>query len=238
MAATEPELLDLAARIADMARPGEQVEAFVARGTSTSVKAYGGEVESLTQATSAGVGVRVIVDHRQGFAYAGTFDDDVLAETLADARDNAAFGTPDEFLGLAEPDGLEVADLDLWRDALASFPTDQKVDLAVDLERQVLAADPRMSGIESAEYVDTMAVGAIVTTTGIRASGRETACYLMAYAMAEEAGETQTGFGFSIGRDPADLDVARAASDAANQATRLLGSKKPGTERLTVERSA
>jgi PmbA protein len=91
-----------------------------------------------------------------------------------------------------------------------------------------------MSGIESAEYVDTMAVGAIVTTTGIRVSGRETACYLMAYAMAEADGETQTGFGFSIGRDPAELDVSTAASDAATRATRLLGSKKPSTERLTV----
>ena len=62
-----------------MAGPGEQVEAFVARSTSTSVKAYGGEVESLTQASSAGVGVRVIVDHREGFAYAGTLDEAVGA---------------------------------------------------------------------------------------------------------------------------------------------------------------
>ena len=55
----------------------------------------------------------MIADDRQGFAYAGTFDDEVLAETLAEARDNAGFGTPDEFLGLAEPDGVAVAELDL-----------------------------------------------------------------------------------------------------------------------------
>ena len=34
-APTNPELLDVAARIAEMAGPGEQVEAFVARSTST-----------------------------------------------------------------------------------------------------------------------------------------------------------------------------------------------------------
>ena len=45
--AGQPELLDLAARIAEMAGPGEQIEAFVARSTSTSVRAYQGEVESL-----------------------------------------------------------------------------------------------------------------------------------------------------------------------------------------------
>ena len=47
-------------------------------------------------------------------------------------------------------------------------------------------------------------------------------------------GETQTGFGFSVGRHPDDLDVAVAAGDAARRATRLLGAVKPDTERLTV----
>jgi PmbA protein len=230
----EDALLAIGDRVVAMAREGEQIEAVVVHDRDTEIRVYDGDIESLSSAESQGVGIRVISDHRQGFAYAGTFDDDVLVETLDDARDNASFGTPDEFLGLAEPDGLAVADLDLWRDSLAAFPTDAKVDLAAELERQVLAADPRMSGIESSEYVDTMAVGAIVTTTGIRASGRETACYLMAYAMAEAANETQTGFGFSIGRDPADLDVGKAATDAADRATRLLGSTKPGSERLTV----
>ncbi len=49
-----PELLDVAARIADMAGPGEQVEAFVSRSRTTTVRASGGEVESLSSATAAG----------------------------------------------------------------------------------------------------------------------------------------------------------------------------------------
>ena len=203
-------------------------------GRDTEIKAYEGEIESLSSAQSQGVGIRVIADGRQGFAYAATFDDDVLAETLAEARDNASFATPDEFLGLAEPDGVAVADLDLFSEALEAFPTDRKVELAVELERAVRAADPRISGIESAEYVDVMAEGAIVSTSGIRTLGRETACYVMTYAMAVEGDETQTGFGFSVGRDPNVLDVASAAADAAQRATRMLGSVKPASERLTV----
>ena len=41
------ELLSIAERVVDRALAGEQVEAYVARSTSTEVKAYGGEVESL-----------------------------------------------------------------------------------------------------------------------------------------------------------------------------------------------
>jgi len=227
-------LLDIGDLVVGMAKAGEQVEAVVTRGRDTEIKAYGGEVESLSSAQSQGVGVRVVADGRQGFAYAATFDADVLAETIADARDNAAFGTPDPDLGLAEPDGVAVAELDLYDSSLESFPTERKIELAVELERATLAADPRISGIESAEYVDTLAEGAIVSTTGIRTAGRETACYVMTYVMASEGDETQTGFGFSVGREPGALEVATAATEAAGRATRMLGAVKPGSERLTV----
>jgi PmbA protein len=228
------DLLAVADRVVAMAAPGEQVEAVVVRGTDTEIKVYGGEVESLSSARSQGVGVRVVVDGRQGFAYAGTLDDAVLAETLAEARDNAGFATHDDAAGLAEPDGVPVQELDLYREALEPFPPEAKVALAVELERAVLAADPRISGIESAEYVDGVSEAAVATTTGIRSAGRETSCYLATYAMAAEGDETQTGFGFSVGREPADLDPLRAARDAADRATRMLGAVQPPTGRLTV----
>jgi PmbA protein len=228
------ELLDIADKVVGMARPGEQIEAVVVRGLDTEIKVYEGDIESLSSAQSQGVGIRVIADQRQGFAYAGTFDDDVLLETLAEARDNADFGTPDEALGLAEPDGVATADLDLWSDALVDFPADEKVGLALQLEAAVRGADPRISGIESAEYVDSISEAAIATTTGVRSVSRDTGCYVATYAMAEERGETQTGFGFSVGRDPGVLDVERAAHDAAQRATRMLGALKPSSERTTV----
>ena len=52
------DLLALAQSVANTARTGEQVEAFVARSSYTTVRAHGGEVESFTSAVSAGIGVR------------------------------------------------------------------------------------------------------------------------------------------------------------------------------------
>lgn len=228
------ELLAIGDRVVALAQVGEQVEAVVVSGRDTEIRVYDHEIESLSTAESQGVGVRLIKDGRQGFAYAGTLDDDVLAEAVADARDNAAFGTFDEHQGLAEPDGVAVPELDLYREELASFSTEAKIDLAMELERAVLASDPRIAGIEQAEYFDTVFSGAIVSTTGVRNAGRESVCYLSTYAMAEQDGETQTGFGFSVGREPSVLDVAATAADAGRRATRLLGATKPGSERLTV----
>jgi PmbA protein len=228
------ELLAIGDRVVGWANEGEQVEAVVAHSRDTEVRAYDGDLEQLSSAETQGVGIRVVRDQRVGFAYAGSLDEDVLAETLAEARDNAGFGTPDEFVGLAEPDGVPIANLDLYRPSLVDVPTDRKVELAIELERISRDADPRISGVESADYADSIASAAVVTTTGIRAAARETGAYVSASVMASDGDETQTGFGFSVGRHPDDLDLSIAASDAAKRATRMLGATKPPSERLTV----
>ncbi|MBW3669501.1 MAG: TldD/PmbA family protein [Actinobacteria bacterium] len=227
-------LLDLVTRVAGWAQEGEQVEVYAMRGRETEVVVYDADIESLSSATSAGVGVRVVRDHRQGFAYAGSLDDDVVAETLAEARDNVAFGTPDEFVGLAEPDGMEPAALDLWRDDLEAFPTERKIELAMELERRVKEGDPRIRSINSSEYGDGMVEAAIATSTGIRAAHRRSSCYLSVYALAGDEAETQTGVGYSVGRGPSDIEVEEAAADAVERATRMLGARKPASARLPV----
>jgi PmbA protein len=227
-------LLDLAQRVAGWARHGEQVEAYVSRGRSTEVKVFEGAIESLSSAESAGVGIRVISGAKQGFAYAGSLSDEVVAETLAEARDNAGFGTPDEHLGLAAPDGVAPAELDLWRDELARFPTDDKVTAALELERLVRAGDPRIRQVESSYWGDSAGESAVATSTGIASVSRRTNCYLSAYAIAGEGADTQTGGGYSVGRAPSDLSLQVAADDAVLRATRLLGARKPRSARLTV----
>jgi PmbA protein len=228
------DLLDVADSLVSMAGGGEQLEAYVARSTDTQIRIYEGAVEQLAVADTQGVGVRIVRDGRQGFAYCGSFDPAALAEAVAEARDNAAFAEPDEAAGLAEPDGVEPVELDLWRPGLASVPTADKIALAVELERAVLAADPRISGVESCDYADGLGETAVATTTGIRRTSRATAAELVAYALAAEGDETQTGFGFSLGRSFDDLDVSVAARDATQRAVRMLGATKPPSARLTV----
>ncbi|MHB8669830.1 MAG: TldD/PmbA family protein [Acidimicrobiales bacterium] len=228
------DLLGLADRVAGRALPGEQIEAWTSRSRRTEVLVYGGEVDSVSSAEVEGVGIRVVRDGHQGFASAGMLDDDVVDETLAEARDNASFGTPDEHAGLGEPDGVHPAQMDLWREGLAGFGTEEKVELALELERAVLGADPRVRGVRSASYDDAMVEVAVASNLGIRAAGRRTNCSLSAMAIVGDGEETQTGFGWSLGRSPEDLDLTTAARDAADRALRLLGARQPPSRRVVV----
>lgn len=231
------DLLELARRVTSMAQAGEQLEAYVLRTHDTEVKVFDGEVESLSVAAVEGVGVRVIVDQRLGYAWAGSLDPEVVAETVAEARDNAGFGTPDDALGLPTPAdvaGVRAPELDLWRDELRAVPADEKVSLALEVEAATRAADARVRGVESASYDDGAVEVAVASSLGVEASARRTVCSVATFALAGEGDETQTGYGFSVGRTIGDLDVATAARDAAERSTRLLGARQAASRRIPV----
>ena len=228
------ELLAIAEKVIGWANDGEQVEAYVSRGNSTTVRVYNAEIESFSSAQEEGVGIRVIVDGRLGFAYAGSLDLEVLQETLREARDNSGFAEPDEFVALVEPDGVAFADIDLFDPSLLEVATEAKIDLAFALEKKLLGADPRIKTVPMAIYGDDWGEVAIASTTGIRAWQQGNDAALSTYCLAVDNGDTQTGFGVSVARRFDELDLDKAVADAARRATQLLGATKPKSRRLPV----
>jgi PmbA protein len=228
------DLLELARSLVAHARPGEQVEVVVGRSTSTTVRVYDGEVESLTSASSSGAGIRIVSDHRQGFAHCGSLDREVLVATLDEARDNCTFGQPDEHLGLARPDGVEPVPQDSWSESVVALPVERKVALALELERRVRSVDPRVTGARTTAFGDGWGETAIASTEGIEALDRGASCSVSTQPLARSGDETQIGWAWDAGRDPEALDLARVAAEAVERATRLLGATKPPSARMAI----
>jgi PmbA protein len=231
------DLLQIARRVAAAAGAGEQVEAYVVRSRETEVEVFGGEVESLTTAVIEGIGVRVVADHRQGYAWAGSLEASVIDETLREARDNAKFGEPDEWYalaGAADLDGVVAPELDLWRDELAAVPTEEKVRIALELDRATRAADPRIRNVESSGYGDSLTEAALANSLGVDSAQRRTTCGASSSAIADDGTGAQTGYGYVAGRTLTDLDLASVPRDAATRACRLLGARPIPGRRIPV----
>ncbi len=229
--------LAVARAIAGRATADEQIEAYVVRSRETDIEVLRGDVESLTVAEQAGLGVRVVRDGRLGYAWVGSLEPELLDATLVEARDNARFGAPDEWQGLATLADLHDAEpptLELWRDELTHVETAAKVELALELEAATAAADSRVRGVESASYGDAAIDTAVASSLGIEAATRRTSCSCAAVALAGDGPETRTAYGFSVGRAFHDLDVAATAHDAASRAVRLLGARQARTQRVPV----
>lgn len=230
------DLIDVARGVARLAGDGEAIEAYVVRTRGTEIEVLGGDVESLSVSGVEGVGVRLVRDSRLGHAWCGTLDPQTVDDAVSEARDNARFAEPEEWVGLPTPDDAAgpVADLDLFRSDLADVATEAKVAFALELEQATTAADPRIRGVESAGYADTVGEAAIASSSGVEAATQFTITSAHSAALAGDGDDTQTGFGFCVGRTFADLDPHAIVRDAVERSVRLLGATQPTSRRLPV----
>ena len=231
-------LADLAEQVVAQGHGTEQIEAYAATGVETDLRVYEGAIETLSTATSAGIGVRVLLDDeagaRVGFAWAGSLDEDAVNRALRSARENATYATPDPMVRLAMPDGVDAADVEVSDPRFDETSLDDKIALALDAERQARTMDPRIRQIDSADYGDTSVEFAIASSTGVRSSARRTAAYLSVAAIAGDSDETQTGSGLSVGRGPSALRPSDAAAQAVERSVRMLGATKVASTKTAV----
>ncbi len=227
----------IAERIVGSAQPGEAVEAYLTTGRETSVRVMDGAVESLTTATSAAVAVRIIRDHRQGIAVAATLDPEVLEETISDARDCATYGAPDPFVRLSTPEdvGSEApSSLDVWNEDVLTTATAEKVALALELDGRTRARDPRVARVEAADYGDGVSETVVLNSNGIAVRRKRSTTGLSVVALADEGEVAYSGYGFSVRRSFAELDVEEAVTRAVARAAALLGARPIPTTRMPV----
>ena len=75
-------------------------EAWCERSVGRQVRVYEGAVDSLTDAGARGLGLRVFVEGRSGYAYGTDLGDDAVRALAGEAQAAAAAADPDEFAGL------------------------------------------------------------------------------------------------------------------------------------------
>ncbi len=229
-----PDLDALATDLLGRAPVDADVEVAVGWGRSTTVKAYNQEVEELISAESYGVSVRVIRDGRVGFAHAGSIDEEILVETLNEADANVEFGEPDEFAGLAEPDGVEAVPIDHWNEAIVNLDPARKIELALALERATAGAHEQVTGVRTATFGDSASQIAVASSQGLRAFSRGTSAYLSVSALATNGDQTQIAGWHDVSRDPDTLDPEAVGAIAADRAVRMLGAAQVATQKVSL----
>jgi PmbA protein len=228
MFAVVDEVLVTAAR-----RGAKDAEAFAERATSRRIKVYRQEVEELTAARRKGVGLRVFQEGAVGHAYSSDTSPRALDELVERALGNASVTDPDPFARLPEPHGEPPA-VSVYDPRLEGRSDEEKIDLALRVEKAALDYDRRVKLVEDTVYADGEAEVFLASSGGVRATYRENSVYVFAYVLAEEDGQVETGLSFSVGRDLAQLDGEGCGREAAQRAVDLLGARKCPSMKATV----
>jgi PmbA protein len=230
------QLQELARRAAEgaTAAGASDAEAWVEGSRSREVRVHAGEVESLTEATGRGVGIRAWIGARTGYAYGTDLSETGLTELAAAAVGAARVSDEDESSAAPEPSGEADEIPGLRDDGVAATGTAEVIDLAKRIERVALDRDPRVTGVEEVVYVDEDSSAAIATSRGVSGAFDASAAYSFLQAMATEDSEVQTGLGFGVARSPRDLDAGEIGAEAGDEASSMLGATKPESRTCPV----
>ena len=109
---------------------GVDAEVLATHTRELTVQAHGGRVEEITQATQGGVGVRVVVGGKTGYAYTEERTLEALDWVLAEAHENALLQSEGGGFLL---EGGQLGQHDLLGEGL-SAPLEQKRQAALDVE--------------------------------------------------------------------------------------------------------
>lgn len=214
-----------------------QAEAWVEVGRESSVRVRDGQIEDLTQATGKGVGLRVFVQGRLGFAYSSDFSDAALdgivtraVELAKSAAANPLNGLPDKkaYAGRAEVGQL-------YDPRVAGLDPEWKIRAALETEKAGKSYDPRVKTFDSVGAGESISEVHFANSEGQSGEYEGTYVYLYAVPVATDGTQLQTSYWVDYKRFLDDLEPAESVGkEAARRAVRMLGAKKVKTQAVPV----
>jgi PmbA protein len=176
------------------------------------------------------VSVRVLKAGGMGFSYSTSLDGADLSRMIDSAIVGAETQTPDDCHGFPLP--REYAAMpDICDPGLEGAPTEDKIGRALELERLVLAADPRVRRVRKSAYRESSFSVFLCNSKGVTGSYAGTSVSSSVSAVAESDGDSQMGWDFGFSNFFAGVDIEAIARSAARKATGLLGAGKIVTMR-------
>ena len=219
--------IDLARRIMDMAVSGgaDAAEVYMRAKRGVAAESRDSGPESVKTSRDWGFALRVIKDRRAGFSYSTSEED--ADRAVRAALEGAKFTGEDPFLGLP-PHGAGGAqeNPEIFDPGVAGISAGEAFAFAREVESAALAADPRIKRTRSAVASFGLAEVLIVNTNGFSGSYRSTSASAQVMAVAEEGGESQMGWDFMGGAFLSDVSFALTGEKAAQNAVKLLGSRR------------
>jgi len=236
----ENQLEQIANGLIDRARRAgaTAADAVVREGDEFSTAVRLGQIESLKEAASKVLGLRVFLSARSATAFSSDFSPASLARLVERTLEMARVTSEDPASGLPEAEllGRYEGDLDLYSADVGAMPTEERIAMARRAEAAALATDVRIRNSEGAWFAATQGAKAYANSLGFAGSYRSSYCSVSVSPIAQNgAGGMQRDYWYSVARRASALDSPEAVGrKAAERALRRLGARKVPTSRVPV----
>jgi PmbA protein len=244
MATTSTQVeLDLRELVAGVVKRAQElgasaVESVVAEGSEFSTVVRLGEVETLKESGSRGLGVRVFVGQHTANTTTSDLSAEGVEQMVRGAIELAKITSEDPMAGIpdAEQLGQLDGDLGLYYDDVYSLSNEERIDQARRAEKASLAVDPRLTNSDGGTFDASIGRKVLANSHGFVGEYRSSYCSISAVPIAtDEAGGMQRDYWYSVARTLAKLDSPEEVGRIAGERTlRRLGARKIKTQKVPI----
>ncbi|HUQ93430.1 MAG TPA: metallopeptidase TldD-related protein [Bryobacteraceae bacterium] len=233
------ELLDTAQEVIRLAlaRGANDAECTISLGSEFSASVRMRELETLKEASSRGVGVRLLIGQRVGSCFTSDLSKDGIGRMISSAIELANLTSEDPHAGLPDADALGSIDVDLqlFSDDIGELDTPARIQQAMEAEAAAFAVDPRIVNSEGASFGAYDGARYFANSRGFAGWYRGSSCSLSAVPVAKDGDSMERDYWSSIARSYQKLekpsDIGRIA---AERTIRRLNARKAPTQKVPI----
>jgi len=232
------ELMALAESLVTFARSHgtDEIEVSIMDGLEFSVDVRLGKIESLVEAGSRYLGLRIIKDNKTAYATSSDLNADTLKRLVKNAILRAELANPDEFAGLPipKPGVIDIPNLNIYDPEISELATEKKIALALETERIALS-DKRISNSHGASFETKEIHSVLANSHGFIHEYKETFCSLSVGIQAGKTDSKVEDFWSSTERHFRTLDPPeKVGKKALARTVRQLNPRKIKTQVVPV----
>ena len=213
-------------------------EAVAREGDEFSVNVRMGEVETLKDSGSRGLGLRVFLGSRSASTSTSDLTAEGIRQLVAGAVALAKVTEEDPFTGLPEAGefGARPEDLHLYSDDVYSLRGEQRIAWARRAEAAALAVDARLTNSDGGSFDAATGRKVLANSRGFVGGYRSSYAAVAAAPVATDADGTMQRDGWwSSARCLAHLESPESVGrEAARRALRKLGARRVATQRVPI----
>jgi len=213
-------------------------EVVIREGDEFSTAVRLGEVETLKESGSRGVGLRVFVGQRVASTSSSDFTLEGIDHLISGALALARVTSEDPFAGLADASefGQLDHDLDLYHEDVYSLPTAERIDFARRCEAAAMSADTRIQNSDGGSFDAATGHKVFANSRGFVGEYRSSYCSVSTSPIAMSRNrEMQRDYWYSAARTLAKLDSPESVgAEAARRTLRRLDGRRVPTQRAPI----
>jgi PmbA protein len=213
-------------------------EVVVREGDEFSTQIRLGQVETLKESGSRGIGLRVFIGQRAASTSSSDLTPNAIERLISGALGLARMTSEDPFAGLPDREafGFLEGNLQLYHGDVYSLPTQERIEYARRCEKAAMDVDSRICNSDGGSFDAATGYKILANSRGFTGEYRTSYCGISASPIAQgENGEMQRDYWYSSARTLTKLDSPeQVGREAARRTLRRLNARRVPTQKVPV----